>query len=224
MLRGRCIRELSAISYQRTGSKKKAHPSPALRTLTTSHPPLACPPQLQRRRATALVSPIIPVDPRNPPVSPIIPVHTQKQGGGGCFFELSTGHPTKDAHPERAARAEGSLPSFSPNSFVFSHRRYYILNSMNNNIVGAPTYCIWFTTGASIFKVGPPQKDGPYKNCALPTVNCEHDLPNRAFYRGIIKFVGAPTYASCSQQRANPRAQSGVTVPLQLQATWSIVC
>jgi len=29
------------------------------------------------------LTPIIPVDPRNAPVSPIIPVHTQKQGGTG---------------------------------------------------------------------------------------------------------------------------------------------
>jgi len=36
---------------------------------------------------------------------------------GPCTsFELSTGHPAKDAHPERVARAEGSLQSFSPNS------------------------------------------------------------------------------------------------------------
>src|SRR5208337_3324135 len=33
---------------------------------------------------------------------------------GPCpSFELSTGHPAKDAHPERVARAEGSLSSFS---------------------------------------------------------------------------------------------------------------
>jgi hypothetical protein len=37
--------------------------------------------------------------------------------GGPCTnFELSTGHPAKDAHPERAARAEGSLQPLSPNS------------------------------------------------------------------------------------------------------------
>ena len=30
-------------------------------------------------------------------------------GGWGLTFELSTGHPAKDAHPERAVRAEGSL-------------------------------------------------------------------------------------------------------------------
>src|SRR5208283_3948092 len=36
--------------------------------------------------------------------------------GPRTSFELSTGHPAKDAHPERVARAEGSLQSFSPNS------------------------------------------------------------------------------------------------------------
>jgi hypothetical protein len=39
-----------------------------------------------------LLSPIIPVDPGNSPVSPIIPVHTQKQGGGALLlnFQLLT--------------------------------------------------------------------------------------------------------------------------------------
>src|SRR5208337_2201088 len=32
-----------------------------------------------------MLSPIIPVHPRNAPVSPIIPAHTQKQGGGGGY-------------------------------------------------------------------------------------------------------------------------------------------
>ncbi len=38
------------------------------------------------------LNPIIPVHPRNAPVSPIIPVYMQKQGGGGCTctFELLT--------------------------------------------------------------------------------------------------------------------------------------
>ena len=39
-----------------------------------------------------------------------------KTGGWGLTFQLSTGHLAKDAHPERAARAEGSLrllPLFS---------------------------------------------------------------------------------------------------------------
>src|SRR5208337_354865 len=35
-----------------------------------------------------LLSPTIPVHQRNAPVSPIIPVLTQKQGGGGIFFRF----------------------------------------------------------------------------------------------------------------------------------------
>jgi hypothetical protein len=35
-----------------------------------------------------MLSPTVPVHPRNAPVSPIIPVHTQKQGGGGgCLLQ-----------------------------------------------------------------------------------------------------------------------------------------
>ncbi len=36
-----------------------------------------------------LLSLTIPVHPRNAPVSPIIPIHTQKPGGGGYLFSLS---------------------------------------------------------------------------------------------------------------------------------------
>src|SRR5208283_5870665 len=142
MLRGRCS---CAISDRPT-------PSPALLSLPTSHPPARRSFSGGGPLATALVTPIIPVHPRNTPVSPIIPVHTQKQGGGGCLFQLSTGHPAKDAHPERprrGGRAEGSLPSFSPNSFVFSCSKYYLLNSINSNNVGAPTFLILSTNRKS---------------------------------------------------------------------------
>jgi hypothetical protein len=167
MLRGRCSCTIPA----------RPTPSPRLFLLAPSHQlarrslsgggPRACQPQLQRRRATSLVSPIIPVHPRNSPVSPIIPVHTQKQGGGGHF----------------------SQDAFSPNSFVFSRHGNYILNYMNNNIVGAPTYCKCLTTARTRKnrsedrplqkrKHGPPRKttrgannapqeDGPYKRCKL---------------------------------------------------------
>src|SRR5208337_3683568 len=55
MLRGRCS---CAISER---------PTPALFALSS---------------LLRLLSPTIPVHPRNAPVTPIIPVHTQKQGGG----------------------------------------------------------------------------------------------------------------------------------------------
>jgi len=112
MLRGRCMRELSAISYQRPGSKKEANPSPALRPLATSHPPLA----------TALVTPIIPVHPGNSPVSPIIPVHTQKQGVGGAFLNFQLGiRPRMPILREPAAAGEPKdLPLLSPLTPLFS--------------------------------------------------------------------------------------------------------
>ncbi len=163
------------------------------------------------------------------PLSLSIPVHTQKQGGGACFLELSTGHPTKDVHPERAARAEGSLFRFPiqlstfdfglllpPNSFVFSCRRYYILNYMNNNIVGAPTYCKCLATGARSLKSGPPQKHVPRTNCELLAVNGKQGSAKHAFYRGIIKNVGAPTFlTSLTTSRTN--ANHPGRGPLQLQ-------
>ena|GEM_PF-6743585 len=80
----------------------------------------------------------------------------------------------------RLLAVDCELPSF-PKSFVFSHHRYYILNYMNNKIVGAPTYCKRFATGASAL-------------CQLPTVNCKLGSQKHAFCRGIIKYVGAPTF------------------------------
>jgi hypothetical protein len=103
-------------------------PSFAPPLLATSHPPLA----------TALLTPIIPVHPRNSPVSSIIPVHTQKQGGGGCFFTFHCRLSTV-----------GCELSSPPNSFVFSRCSYYYIIYMNNTIVGAPTFCKSLSTGAT---------------------------------------------------------------------------
>jgi hypothetical protein len=91
------------------------------------------------------LSAIIPVLPQNSPVNPIIPVHTQKQGGGGRF----------------------SQGAFSTNSFVFSVHGNYTVIYMSNNIVGAPTYCIRVATGAGTSKTCPPHKAGPHKGCEM---------------------------------------------------------
>src|SRR5208283_5694131 len=90
------------------------------------------------------LSPLFPLLPGNSPVTPLFPLLTQKQGGGACFL-ISCGR----------LRAVDCEPSLSPNFFVFSPHRYYLLNYMYNNIVGAPTYCKWFATGASTLKSGP---------------------------------------------------------------------
>ncbi len=78
------------------------------------------------------LTPFFPLHPGNSPVTPLFPLHTQKQGGGGALLnvQLLTGHPTKDAHPERAARAEGSLSSRSPNP---NHPRTYRSPSCKSN-------------------------------------------------------------------------------------------
>jgi len=52
------------------------------------------------------------------------------EGGPFTSFELSTGHPAKDAHPERAARAEGSLQSLATNS---NHSRTYARVARKSN-------------------------------------------------------------------------------------------
>ncbi len=136
------------------------------------------------------LSPLFPLHPGNPPVTPLFPLHTQKQGAGA--------HLPQDV--------------FFPNSFVFSRRSNYMLNYMNNYIVGAPTFVTLLTTTSTPKnrsedrplhkkKHGPPQKDGPYTNCELSTVNCEQDSPKHAFYREIIKYVEAPTFWSAAAGR-----------------------
>jgi len=71
--------------------------------LATSHSPLSL---------------TIPPHPRNSPITPLFPLHTQKQGGGGCL-------------PQNA---------FSRNSFVFFGCVAYVVNYMIYYIVGAPTF------------------------------------------------------------------------------------
>ena len=90
------------------------------RPTTTSGTQITCPTLMPFALSSLfrMLSPIIPVHPRGSPVSPIIPVHTQEQGGGGC--------------PLQNTRAN--------NSFVFSRHVNYMLNSMSNYIVGAPTF------------------------------------------------------------------------------------
>ena len=132
------------------------------------------------------LSPIIPVDPGNSPVSPVIPVHTQKQGGGG--------HLSHDA--------------FSSNSFVFSRRSNYMLNYMNIYIVGAPTFVTLLTRVVDTFKSGPPPKFGPYTSCELSTMNCAFDSLKRAFYRELIKIVGAPTFVILLRTTRTPKNRS----------------
>ncbi len=78
-----------------------------------------------------------------------------------------------------------------------------------SNIVGAPTYCKCFTNGAGALKSGPPQEDQPNTNCQLSTVNCELDLQKHAFYRGIIKYVGAPTFFITNTKSQHPPASEG---------------
>ena len=75
----------------------------------------ACPERLLRRvHMRPSLSLIIPAHPRHSPVSPIIPAHTQKQGGGGVFRKMC-----------------------SPITLVFS---FAMLTRKLSTIVGAPTF------------------------------------------------------------------------------------
>jgi hypothetical protein len=95
----------------------------------------ACPERLLRRvHMRPSLSLIIPVHPRNAPVSPIIPAHTQKQGGGGVFGKMC-----------------------SPITLLFSAA---LLTTQLSAIVGAPTFSS--CTSSVGHKSDPPQKVGPY--------------------------------------------------------------
>ena len=100
-----------------------------------------------------MLSPTIPVHPRNAPVSPIIPVHTQKQGGGGCLLQIL----------------------FCYNSFVFFRSVNHILNYMNTYIVGAPT--ISFRERTTATQQLPDRRAVCSSNRELSTVDCELPSP-----------------------------------------------
>src|SRR5208337_4302504 len=113
MLRGRCS---CAISGRPTPLPRAIFAkgySSTPRLLATSYTPLAtallspiipaCPERFLRRvLIDAPLSLVFPVHPRNSPVSPIIPVHTQKQGGGA----LKTLSATSDQRPEGKRKAD----------------------------------------------------------------------------------------------------------------------
>ena len=145
------------------------------------------------------LSPLFTLHPGKPPVTPLFPLLTQKQGGGGVFSFASS-----------ASFTFFSSSSLSPNSFVFSRHSNYMLNYMNTYIVGAPTFVTLLTTNgkprnrskdrplqrkntARLPPAAGEQKDGPYTNCELSAVDCGLDSPKHAFYREIIKYVEAPT-------------------------------
>src|SRR5208283_570033 len=57
------------------------------------------------------LSPMIPLHRRHSPVSPIIPVHTQKQGGGGVCFR----YPFSNV-PKKCRRADIPVPARKPHN------------------------------------------------------------------------------------------------------------
>jgi hypothetical protein len=91
---------------------------------------------------------------------------------GGLLFSPNPNHSRtsetfsrKSNHSRTYAKTRGwgCLPhdAFSPNSFVFSRRSNYMLNYMNNYIVGAPTFLSRTLTATR--RSGPPQKAAPTK-------------------------------------------------------------
>jgi hypothetical protein len=133
-----------------------------------------------------LLSPIIPVHPRIVPVSLIIPVHTQKQGGvGGSSKQMIfTNAPLRLSNPggynrlrkERTASEGGPYTNCKP-AFLTP-----AFTTTSIAIVGAPTFSFLCATEGEPKNrsedrplhwkgCGPPQKAGPYTNCRLSAMN-----------------------------------------------------
>src|SRR5208283_6216802 len=111
-----------------------------------------------------MLTPTIPVHPRNAPVSPIIPVHTQKQGGGALLlnFQLSTLNclsllaPTIPAPLATAALRVVPAP---------------LCTTTSRSNVGAPTILLRERTPAR--KQFPDRRALLFPNCALLTADSE---------------------------------------------------
>jgi hypothetical protein len=156
--------------------------------LATSHPPLA----------TALLTPIIPAHPGHSSVSSIILAHTQIQGGGGCFFTFHCRLSTV-----------GCELSFPPNSFVFSRCSYHCIIYMNNNIVGAPTFCKWLSTGATTLLSLSRSLARHSPLSPMQTVACALSFPAPTFLflhaRSVRCFLCSKEWHSLKAHSSKPR-------------------
>ncbi len=145
-----------------------------------------------------MLSPTIPVHPRNSPVSPIIPVHTQKQGGGACgsyqrpetsdqkerrkhitgiiqFSEVETGWgksgPPRKAAPTRTLNRLSPLTPLISAPLATPALRVVpapTFTTTSSIHVGAPTILFRERTTAS--KQFPDRRALFFPNCALLTV------------------------------------------------------
>jgi hypothetical protein len=140
MLRGRRSRAISGRPVSASGTQTpRPTPSSAPRLLVTSHSPLA----------TALVSPLFPLHPRNSPVTPLFPLLTQKQGGGGTFSQMIfTNALFPILNPGGSNRSEEERPASEGGPYTNCElttvncepsflRPAFTITSIN--IVGAPT-------------------------------------------------------------------------------------
>jgi len=126
-----------------------------------------------------MLSPTIPVHPRNAPVSPIIPVHTQKQGGGALLlnFQLLTLNRLSLSSPiscSPLATRHSPLSPTIPAPLATAALRVVpvpIFTSTSRIHVGAPTILFRERTAAS--QQFQDRRAMLSSNCARLTAYCE---------------------------------------------------
>src|SRR5208282_2767020 len=159
----------------------RASPSPALRLLATSH-------TLARRSfsgggplATALVSPIIPVQPRNPPLNPFFPLLTQKKGGGGLKIVPNQMRFTPDP-------VHHSIPGGS--------------NRLENS---APICRLSTEHPTRMLILSEPGESKDHSSSDSATLNCKPAFLTPAFTTTSIAIVGAPTIVPLLTAKGKPK-------------------
>jgi|SRR5271157_258614 len=132
------------------------------------------------------LTPLFLLHARHSPVSPIIPVHTQKQGGGEC--------PLQNA--------------FANNSLVFSCHVNCMLNSMSNYIVGAPTF-LRYASPLSFFRIFSNSKVTT-GNVKQPKSNHARTCAKTGVGNVMVtylKYVGAPTFLRLRGDKPRNRSE-----------------
>ena len=155
-----------------------------------------------------MLSPIIPVHPRDALVSPIIPVHTQKQGAGG-LKKLSAASDQRSGSKKKAALS----PDFSDSPLVYPERPSRRATRLPRAILAKGHSPL-----SSMIPGDFNRLENSAPSCRLSAVNCEPVLLTPSFTTTSINIVGAPTIWSAAASRrfsrsSDPRAQARVPVP-----------
>jgi hypothetical protein len=173
MLRGRCSCAISDRPVSASGTQTpRPTPSSAPRLLVTSHSFTQSDP-CEGPLATALVSPLFPLHPRNRPVTPLFPLLKQKQGGGRYLMrELSA---------TSAQRSGGETKADPSRKMIFAAE--FLCHSSSgdfNRLEQARTA----------------SEGGPYTNVELSTLNFEPLFsPNSSHSRTSETFARKSNYS-----------------------------